>query len=110
MLVPLRWEEPFGLVMIEAMLAGCPVIAFPRGAAPEIVQDGVTGFLVDDVRGMAAALGRAAALDRPAIRAQARQRFSADLMAGRYQAVYRAALSADRPSLAPPASRAAERG
>jgi glycosyltransferase involved in cell wall biosynthesis len=109
-LVPLRWEEPFGLVMIEAMLAGCPVIAFPRGAAPEIVQDGVTGFLVDDVRGMAAALGRAAALDRLAIRAEARRRFSAGRMAGRYLAVYRAALSAARPGPALPAPLAEERG
>jgi glycosyltransferase involved in cell wall biosynthesis len=110
LLVPLRWEEPFGLVMIEAMLAGCPVIGFPRGAVPEIVQDGVTGFLVDDVRDMAAALKRAAALDRLAIRARARERFSADQMAGRYLSVYRAALLASQPSPALPAVRTEERG
>lgn len=110
LLVPLRWEEPFGLVMIEAMLAGCPVIASPRGAAPELVEEGVTGFLADDVRDMAAALGRAAALDRRAIQARARQRFSADRMARGYLAVYRAALSADRPGTALPAARAEEGG
>lgn len=92
LLVPLRWEEPFGLVMIEAGLAGCPVIAFPRGAAPEIVEDGRTGFLVRGVREMATALRRAASLDRRAIQARARARFSAARMAERYLAVYRSAL------------------
>ncbi len=93
LLVPLRWEEPFGLVMIEAALAGCPVIAFPRGAAPEIVEEGQTGFLVRGVREMAAALGRAAELDRRAVQARARERFSAPRMAERYLAVYRSALA-----------------
>ncbi len=92
LLVPLRWEEPFGLVMIEAGLAGCPVIAFPRGAAPEIVEEGRTGFLVQGVRDMAAALKRAARLARRAIQARARERFSAARMAERYLAVYRSAL------------------
>ncbi len=91
LLVPLRWEEPFGLVMIEALLAGCPVIAFPLGAAPEIVEEGRTGYLVQDAAEMAEALGRAATLDRAAIQAQARRRFSADRMAAEYLAVYRAA-------------------
>jgi glycosyltransferase involved in cell wall biosynthesis len=91
LLVPIRWEEPFGLVMIEALLAGCPVIAHARGAAPEIVEEGRTGFLVDDAAAMAEALGRAAALDRPGIQARARERFSADRMAAEYVAVYRAA-------------------
>ena len=72
LLVPLRWEEPFGLVMIEALLAGCPVIATPRGAAPEIVRDGEDGFLVRGVREMASALRRADRLDRRAIQARAR--------------------------------------
>jgi glycosyltransferase involved in cell wall biosynthesis len=91
LLVPIRWEEPFGLVMIEALLAGCPVIAFPRGAAPEIVEDGETGFLVGDDAEMAEALHRAARLDRAAIQARGRARFSADRMAAEYVAVYRAA-------------------
>jgi glycosyltransferase involved in cell wall biosynthesis len=93
LLVPLRWEEPFGLVMIEAALAGCPVVANPLGAAPEIVEDGKTGFLVRGVREMAAALRRAATLDRAAIQARARRRFSADRMAAEYLSVYRAAIA-----------------
>jgi glycosyltransferase involved in cell wall biosynthesis len=96
LLVPLRWEEPFGLVMIESLLAGCPVVAFPRGAAPEIVEDGVDGYLVDRVEDMARALSDAAALDRVAIQARARRRFSADRMASGYLAVYRAAIAAHR--------------
>ncbi|HET7827001.1 MAG TPA: glycosyltransferase family 4 protein [Anaeromyxobacter sp.] len=96
LLVPLRWEEPFGLVMIEALLAGCPVVAFARGAAPEIVEEGVTGYLVEGVDDMARALSDAGALDRAAIQAHARRRFSADRMASGYLAVYRAAIAAHR--------------
>ncbi len=92
LLVPLRWEEPFGLVMIEAALAGCPVIAYARGAAPEIVEDGLTGFLVRDVGEMAEALGRAVRFDRRRIQARARLRFGAARMASEYLAVYRAAI------------------
>jgi glycosyltransferase involved in cell wall biosynthesis len=94
LLMPLRWEEPFGLVMIEAMLCGTPVVAFRRGAAPEIVEDGLTGFLVDDVAGMADALRRVRELDRAACRRRARARFSASRMVRDYLAVYRAALTA----------------
>jgi glycosyltransferase involved in cell wall biosynthesis len=93
LLVPLRWEEPFGLVIIEALLAGCPVVASPRGATPEIVEEGVTGFLVEGAEEMAAALGRAAALDRRGIQARARVRFSADRMATDYLAVYQGAVA-----------------
>jgi len=93
LLVPLRWEEPFGLVMVEALLAGCPVIASPRGAAPEIVEDGRMGFLVDGVRDMAAALRRVPRLDRWAVQARARERFSSTQMAERYLGVYRSALA-----------------
>jgi glycosyltransferase involved in cell wall biosynthesis len=96
LLVPLRWEEPFGLVMIEALLAGCPVIAFARGAAPEIVEEGATGFLVEDVDGMARALDRARTLDRAAIQARARRRFSSDRMAAGYLSVYCASVAAHR--------------
>jgi glycosyltransferase involved in cell wall biosynthesis len=97
LLVPIRWEEPFGLVMIEAALAGCPVIAFARGAAPEIVEDGVTGFLVGSVREMAAALRAAGRLDRRLIQARSRERFSARRMADDYLSVYRAAIRAAEP-------------
>ncbi len=93
LLVPIRWEEPFGLVMIEALLAGCPVVAFARGSAPEIVEEGENGFLVRDVKGMAAALRLAARLDRPRIQKRARARFSAERMAAQYVAIYRAAIA-----------------
>lgn len=97
LLVPIRWEEPFGLVMIEAALAGCPVITFARGAAPEIVEDGLTGFLVGSVREMAAALRAAARLDRRVIQARSRERFSARRMADDYLSVYREAIRAAEP-------------
>ncbi|HLU26116.1 MAG TPA: glycosyltransferase family 4 protein [Longimicrobiales bacterium] len=88
-LVPIEWEEPFGLVMIEAMLSGCPVIAFPRGSAPELVEDGRTGFLVRDVAEMAhAILHKVEGFDREACRARAIERFSRDAMVERYEAQY----------------------
>ena len=58
LLMPIRWEEPFGMVMVEAMACGTPVIAFPEGAARELVVEGRTGFLVDDEQAMAEAIGR----------------------------------------------------
>ena len=87
-LFPIAWEEPFGLVMIESMLCGTPVIAFPRGAAPEVIEDGVTGFLVRDETEMAAAIGRARELDRRRCRAHAVERFHADRMVREYANVY----------------------
>ncbi len=67
LLFPIDWPEPFGLVMIEAMACGTPVVAFRRGSVPEVMTDGVTGFVVDDVAGAVAAVGRGAAgLDRRA--------------------------------------------
>jgi glycosyltransferase involved in cell wall biosynthesis len=88
LLMPLRWEEPFGLVMIEAMLCGTPVIAFPRGAAPEIVEDGLTGFLVDDLDEMASVLRHMDRFDRVSCRRRAQARFSAARMAAEYQRIY----------------------
>ena len=89
LLFPLGWEEPFGLVMIEAMLVGTPVVAFARGSAPEVVDEGVTGYLVDDVHAMAATIRRAARLDRHRCRSRAQRRFGASLMVQRYEALYR---------------------
>jgi glycosyltransferase involved in cell wall biosynthesis len=83
-----RWEEPFGLTLVEALLAGCPVIASPRGAAPEIVEPGVDGFLADGVEETAEALQAVVRLDRRAIQDRARRRFSAARMAAEYVAVY----------------------
>jgi glycosyltransferase involved in cell wall biosynthesis len=89
LLMPLRWEEPFGLVMIEAMLCGTPVIAFRRGAAPEIVEDGLTGFLVDDdVDEMASVLAHMDGFDRARCRRRAQERFSAARMVREYQRIY----------------------
>jgi glycosyltransferase involved in cell wall biosynthesis len=88
LLMPLRWEEPFGLVMIEAMLCGTPVIAFPRGAAPEIIEDGVTGVLVDDVHEMAAVLRHMDRFDRVVCRRRAQARFGAARMVADYQRIY----------------------
>jgi glycosyltransferase involved in cell wall biosynthesis len=89
LLFPQGWEEPFGLVMIEAMLVGTPVIAFARGSAPEIVDHGVTGFVVDDVDAMAATIPRAAGLDRARCRQRAVGRFDATRMVLRYESLYR---------------------
>ena len=88
LLFPIDWPEPFGLVMIEAMACGTPVVAFRCGSAPEVVEDGETGFLVDTVEQAVAAAGRAALLDREAIRAHFELRFSATAMARRYLDVY----------------------
>jgi glycosyltransferase involved in cell wall biosynthesis len=88
MLLPLCWEEPFGLVTVEAMLCGTPVIAFRRGAACEIVDDGVTGFLVRDTDEMAEAIAPAVALDRARCRARALARFGAERMVADYLGLY----------------------
>jgi glycosyltransferase involved in cell wall biosynthesis len=91
LLVPLAWDEPFGLVMIEALLVGTPVVAFGRGSAPEIIEEGVTGFVVADADAMARAVPAARSLDRAACRRRAQKRFSAERMAADYEAVYRGA-------------------
>ena len=88
LLMPIRWEEPFGLVMIEAMLCGTPVIAFPRGAAPEIIDEGITGFLVESEEEMAAVLARVKGFDRVACRKRAQARFSSSRMVLDYERVY----------------------
>ena len=88
LLFPIDWAEPFGLVMIEAMANGTPVIAFGRGSVPEIVEDGVTGFIVANVEAAVAAIPRARALDRKLIRRRFDERFSAERMAGDYLALY----------------------
>jgi glycosyltransferase involved in cell wall biosynthesis len=80
LLNPIRWNEPFGLVMIEALACGTPVLAFAEGAAPEIVEDGVTGFLCADEDAMARDIARAGSLDRRACRAAVENYFSTERM------------------------------
>ncbi|HVR32958.1 MAG TPA: glycosyltransferase family 4 protein [Acidimicrobiia bacterium] len=89
LVMPLRWDEPFGLVVIESLAAGTPVIAWRRGAMPEIVDDGLTGFLVDDVETAARAVTAVPSLDRAACRQAAEERFSDARMARDYAGVYR---------------------
>ncbi|GAA4790945.1 glycosyltransferase family 4 protein [Actinomycetospora chlora] len=93
---PIRWREPFGLVMAEALACGTPVLAFPEGAAPEIVDHGRTGFLCADEEEMVAALDRLDTLDRRACRAAAERRFSSERMVDDHVALYRALLEAPR--------------
>ncbi len=89
LLFPIDWPEPFGLVMIEALACGTPVIAFPCGAVPEVIEDGLTGYIVNSVEEAIAAVERADALDRARIRQRFERRFSAECMARNYLAIYR---------------------
>jgi glycosyltransferase involved in cell wall biosynthesis len=99
LLVPIDWPEPFGLVMIEAMACGCPVIAFRRGSVPEVVEHGRTGFIVEDVAGAVAAVAALDQLSRPAIRRRFEQRWTARRMAEDYLDVYQRLACAGRPAL-----------
>ena len=92
LLFPINWPEPFGLVMIEAMANGTPVIGFRRGSVPEIIDDGVTGFVVDSADAALAVLPRALELDRRNIRRRFAERFSVERMARDYVALYDEAL------------------
>lgn len=87
-LFPIDWPEPFGLVMAESMAAGTPVIGFRRGSVPEVVDDGVTGFICDDVDGAVAALARVGTLDRRACRDRAVALFDASLCAAAHERLY----------------------
>ena len=95
LLCPVMWREPFGLVMIEAMACGTPVVAFRNGSIPEVIENGVTGFVVDSEPAAADAVPRMLDLDRPRIRAEFERRFSASRMAEDYLAVYRRLIRQD---------------
>jgi glycosyltransferase involved in cell wall biosynthesis len=99
-LFPIDWPEPFGLVMIEAMACGTPVVAWPAGSVPEVIDDGVTGFVVDTIDAAVDAVRRVADLDRRRCRAVFEDRFGAARMAHDYVAVYRK-LAATRDQVAP---------
>jgi glycosyltransferase involved in cell wall biosynthesis len=92
-LFPIEWEEPFGLVMLESMACGTPVVATRYGAVPEVIEDGRSGIIVDDYREMASALERADALDPLELRAICEDRFSPERMVEDYLAAYRDALA-----------------
>jgi glycosyltransferase involved in cell wall biosynthesis len=87
-LFPIDWPEPFGLVMIEAMACGTPVIAYRHGSVPEVIDEGVTGFVVDNEEEAVRALGRLGEIDRRQVRACFERRFTARRMAAEYVALY----------------------
>ncbi|WP_250033231.1 glycosyltransferase family 4 protein [Paractinoplanes maris] len=89
LLHPIRFAEPFGLSVVESMACGTPVIAYRKGSMPEVVDEGVTGHLVEDVDEAVAAVGRIGGLDRGACARRARERFSRDRMVEDYLAIYR---------------------
>jgi glycosyltransferase involved in cell wall biosynthesis len=95
LLFPIDWPEPFGLAMIEAMANGTPVIAFRRGSVAEIVEPGLTGYIVDSIEEAVAAIPAAKMLDRNAIRRRALERFSVERMASDYVALYGSVLGRD---------------
>jgi len=92
LLFPIDWPEPFGLVMIEAMACGTPVLAFRAGSVPEVIDHGVTGMIVDSVEVAVAAMPRVLGLDRAAVRRRFEERFTAKRMALEYVSVYEALL------------------
>ncbi len=87
-LTPVQREEPFGLTTIEAMSCGTPVISLRRGAAPEIIEDGVSGFIVDDVEAMADAVGKVCTVDRRACRQRVQRHFTLETMVDGYEQAY----------------------
>ena len=89
---PVQWEEPFGMVMIEAMACGTPVVALRKGAVPEVVVDGVTGFICDDPRDLADAIRQASLLDPRACRRHVKTNFGVEQLGFGYQRIYRQAL------------------
>jgi len=96
LLLPIDWEEPFGLVMIEAMACGTPVIAYRRGSVSEVIEDGITGFIVDDMAGAIAAAKKIDTIDRAGVRKRFEQRFTNLRMADDYMAIYQKLIAANR--------------
>jgi glycosyltransferase involved in cell wall biosynthesis len=92
LLFPIDWDEPFGLVMIEALASGTPVIGFRRASVPEVIEDGVTGFVVDDTAGMTRAIANLGSIDRRACRLAAERRFTVARMTDDYVRCYAAVL------------------
>ena len=99
LLMPIDWPEPFGLVMIEAMACGTPVVAFNRGSVPEIVDHGVTGFIVEDESEAVAAVDRIHTASRQVVRSHFQKRFTARRMALDYLDIYRNLATRSPPKL-----------
>jgi glycosyltransferase involved in cell wall biosynthesis len=99
LLLPIDWPEPFGLVMIEAMACGTPTIAFPAGSVPEVIDHGISGYIVPDEAAAVAAVGQLGRLSPSAIRTRFEQRFTARRMAEDYVAIYRRLAVRSRPAL-----------
>lgn len=96
LLFPVQWEEPFGLVMIEAMACGTPIIGFDRGSVAEIVQHKETGYVVGDLAGMVDAIGRIDEIDRAACRKRTERYFSYERMVSGYEAIYHRVIAGTR--------------
>src|SRR6202012_4473336 len=97
LLLPIDWPEPFGLVMIESMACGTPVIAYNRGSVPEVIEDGLTGFIVEDEISAVSSVGRLQTLNRGAVRKRFEERFTARRMAEQYISIYQQMIDAARP-------------
>jgi glycosyltransferase involved in cell wall biosynthesis len=97
LLFPIDWPEPFGLVMIEALACGVPVIAYQHGSVPEVIEDGVTGFLVNSIDEAVKRVDDVKNLDRAAIRRTFERRFSAERMASNYVAIYQRMMALGKP-------------
>lgn len=105
LLAPIDWNEPFGLILIEAMLSGCPVVAFGRGSVPELVDHGVTGFIAESLEEMADLIrpgGLVDTLDRRRIRNRAVRRFSRDRMVADYERLYHQVVATAARAIASP--------
>lgn len=99
LLFPINWPEPFGLVMIEAMACGTPVVAYNCGSVPEVIEDGVTGFIVRNQNEAVQAVRRIAQIDRRGVRERFEQRFSATAMARRYLPLYARRATSSEPAV-----------
>jgi glycosyltransferase involved in cell wall biosynthesis len=102
LLFPIEWPEPFGLVMIEAMACGTPVIAFPQGSVPEVIKDKVNGFLVRDVPSAVQAIKNIESIDRRSCREQFERHFTSTRMAQDYLKIYRQMVTAEPEQIAMP--------
>jgi glycosyltransferase involved in cell wall biosynthesis len=99
LLFPINWPEPFGLSMIEAMACGTPVIAYRNGSVPEVIEQGITGFIVDDIDAAVRAVEQIGSLSRWRCRQEFKRRFTAGRMARDYAAVYQKLMNANGPAL-----------